>query len=172
MDKRDSFIFYRSFFEAITILPNKERLKVFDAIAEYSLNFKKIELTGTAKALFTLIQPQLEANNKRFISGSKAKRKQNGSKTEANNNGNGNGNVNGKGNVNIAPPSFGNYMDVLDFLKSNNKANENIEVQFEDIVVKVSTHGKAYNNANLNDLDRNQETRFLTYLMNNTKELK
>ncbi len=69
-------------------------------------------------------------------------------------------------------PSFGHYMDVLDFLRSNGNANSKIEVKFEDMTVKVSTLGKAYNKSNTNDLDRKQETRFLTYLMNNTEELK
>ena len=119
---RDSFIFYRSFFEAINELPESEQLQVYKAISEYSLNFNEIELTGIAKTIFILIKPQLEANNKRFINGtkpktklqkskSKARQKQNRSKTEANNNVNDNVNSNINENNNIYPSfdEFKNY---------------------------------------------------------------
>lgn len=82
-DKRDSFIFYRSFYEAIRDLPDAEKAKILDAICELSLNFNELELTGISKSLFILIKPQIEANNKRFRNGIKPKQKQNGSKTEA-----------------------------------------------------------------------------------------
>ena len=68
---RDSYIFYRSFYEAIKELPNENQLEIYNAIAEYSLNFKEVELSGLSKTIFTLIKPQLEANNKRFIVGQK-----------------------------------------------------------------------------------------------------
>jgi hypothetical protein len=68
---RDSYIFYRSFYEAIKELPSENQLEIYNAIAEYSLNFKEIELSGLSKTIFTLIKPQLQANNKRFIVGQK-----------------------------------------------------------------------------------------------------
>lgn len=102
---RDSFIFYRSFFEAISDLPNENQLEIYNAIADFSLNFKEPNLSGLSSTIFKLIKPQLEANNKRFENGSKpkqkrniskteAKKKQVKSKTEANNNVNNNVNVN------------------------------------------------------------------------------
>ncbi len=100
-NKRDSFIFYRSFYEALQDLPNQQRLEIYDAICNFSLNFQECELKGISSTIFKLIKPQLEANNKRFINGSKpkkskteAKLKQVRSKTEANNNVNDNVNVN------------------------------------------------------------------------------
>ena len=78
--ERDSFIFYRSFYESIKEIPEEEQLKVYKAITEYALNQSEIELTGIAKAIFTLIKPQLDANYQKFLNGSKAKRKQNTSK--------------------------------------------------------------------------------------------
>lgn len=69
--KRDSFIFYRSFYEAITELPEKNQAELYKAICEYSLNMEAQELTGLSKTIFTLIRPQLEANNKRFLNGIK-----------------------------------------------------------------------------------------------------
>ena len=80
---RDSFVFYRSFYEAIKELPQENQLEIYNAIAEYSLNFVIPELTGISKTIFILIKPQIEANQKRYINGTKPKRKQTVSKTEA-----------------------------------------------------------------------------------------
>jgi|DEB0MinimDraft_6_1074348.scaffolds.fasta_scaffold63744_2 hypothetical protein len=69
---RDSFIFYRSFYEAIKSLPEKEQLEIYNAIAEYSLNFNEMQLEKSlSKTIFILIKPQLDANNKRYIAGQK-----------------------------------------------------------------------------------------------------
>lgn len=78
---RDSAIIYRSFYEAIKELPKPNQAEVWEAIFEYSLNFNEIELKGISKTIFTLIKPQLEANIKKFLNGTKPKQK--GSKTEA-----------------------------------------------------------------------------------------
>ena len=78
--ERDSFIFYRSFYESIKALPEENQLEIYNAIMEFALNQNEIEISNLSKAIFILIKPQLEANYKRFINGSKAKRKQNGSK--------------------------------------------------------------------------------------------
>lgn len=68
---RDSFIFYRSFFETIGDLDDKQQLEIYRAIAEFSLNDKRVELVGLSKTIFRLIEPQLEANRKRFLNGQK-----------------------------------------------------------------------------------------------------
>lgn len=70
-NQRDSFIFYRSFYEAINDLSGKGQLAVYQAIANYSLNFDENELQGIPKTIFTLIKPQLNANNKRYLNGTK-----------------------------------------------------------------------------------------------------
>lgn len=119
---RDSFIIYRSFYEAICDLDSDSQAFVFKAICEYSLNFKEIELNGISNTIFKLIKPQLDANNKRYENGkqpklkqgttkTEAKRKQNGIKTEANKNDNVNVNVNDNKNVNKIPTfeEFGKY---------------------------------------------------------------
>jgi hypothetical protein len=69
--KRESFIFYRSFYEAIQDLPKENQLELYNAIAQYSLNFEEKTLNGISKTIFKLIKPQLDANNKRFINGKK-----------------------------------------------------------------------------------------------------
>ena len=104
--KRDSIIFYRSFYEAITELPIEIQGSIYTAIFEYSLNFNEVVLDGLPKTIFTLIKPQLDANNKRYKNGLKGgrnkqeetktepKRNQNETKPEANKNVNDNVNKN------------------------------------------------------------------------------
>lgn len=82
--ERESFIFYRSFAEALEGLSDKDRLAILDAIIAKSLYFEDKELKGIQKNLFSLIKPQIEANNKRYKNGCQPKNKQNESKTEAN----------------------------------------------------------------------------------------
>lgn len=87
---RDSFIFYRSFFEAIRELNADEQALTFCAICDLALNGKETELTGTPKIVFTLMKPQILVNNRRYLNGCKPKKnKQNGSKAEANHKQNG-----------------------------------------------------------------------------------
>ena len=71
---RDSVIFYKSFYEAIECLPENERLNAYKAIMEYALNEQEIDLNGTAKAIFMLAKPQIDANNRRFENGIKGGR--------------------------------------------------------------------------------------------------
>lgn len=70
----DSFIFYRSFFEAISRISDKEKLQIYEAICELALNKKQVELNGLAKSLFILIEPQIIANSKRQTNGKKGGR--------------------------------------------------------------------------------------------------
>ena len=71
---RDSFIFYRSFYEAAEDLCPEEKCAMFDAICDYALNFKEPSLEGTPKLAFRLIKPQLDANIARFNNGQKGGR--------------------------------------------------------------------------------------------------
>lgn len=71
---RDSFIFYRSFFEAAEDLCPEEKCAMYDAICDYALNFKEPSLEGTPKLAFRLIKPQLDANIARFNNGQKGGR--------------------------------------------------------------------------------------------------
>lgn len=107
--KRDSFVTYRSFYEAVKSLDYETIGKVYVAINEYALDHNEVVCDGIVKTVFTLIKPQLEASFQKAISGSKggkvsksqsseeledkeernistleANPKQNGSKTKAN----------------------------------------------------------------------------------------
>lgn len=70
--KRDSFIFYRSFYKAIKCLSKEDQLFFYRAICRYSLDQKLPKngsLTGTRLALWSLISPQLLANYSKFTNG-------------------------------------------------------------------------------------------------------
>ncbi len=55
--ERESFIFYRSFYEAIRELPDNIRLEVFTAITEYALYGKQPEnLKPFARGMFIVIK--------------------------------------------------------------------------------------------------------------------
>ena len=130
--QRDSFIFYRSFYEAINDLPEKSQLKVYKAICEMSLNFDEIDLSGLSLTIFKLIKPQLEANNKRYINGSKGgapkcnqnatkrqpKNNQKTTKKQPNNNVNENDNENVNENDNINTSSSSNN-NIYSYLEDN-----------------------------------------------------
>ena len=70
--KRDSFIFYRSYYDAINYLKPEDQLKMFRKICDYSLDL--IETEDDDKyidCLFSLIKPLLDANRKRYLNGCK-----------------------------------------------------------------------------------------------------
>lgn len=72
---KDSFVFYRSFYESTKGLPIESRLRLFDNICELALNGKDIDgLKGIEENIFTLIRPQIEANNQRYENGKKGGR--------------------------------------------------------------------------------------------------
>lgn len=104
---RDSFIFYRSFYEAISELPKENQADSYNAIMRYALDQEEIELTGISKAIFSLVKPQLDANYKKYENGkqkkskTEAKQKQTKSKKVTNVNVNDNVNENENANVNV-----------------------------------------------------------------------
>lgn len=70
----DTYIFYRSFHEALSELDIKEYGKIMYAINEYALNQNEEKvnaLSGITKALWTLIKPQIDANLRRREIGSR-----------------------------------------------------------------------------------------------------
>lgn len=81
---RESFIFYKSFYDAIKDLPRDIQGEIYTAIMEYSLYDNETDnLKSVARSIFTLIKPQIDVNNKRFQNGSKGGRpKPNNNQTE------------------------------------------------------------------------------------------
>lgn len=58
---KDTFIFYRSFAEAMEDMTDKQQLSFLKAIIKYALYGAETELKGIEKMAFTLVKPQLEA---------------------------------------------------------------------------------------------------------------
>ena len=69
--KRLQFTFYRSYYDAIKVLPKKEQTAVMLALCAYALDKVEPSLTGTAGAIFTLIRPTLDSGWKKAIGGTK-----------------------------------------------------------------------------------------------------
>ena len=81
---RDSFVFYRSFYTAIKRLSAEDQANALRAIAEYALDEKEPESEGIERTVFELVKPQIDANNKRYLNGTKGGRPK--TKKEPNNN--------------------------------------------------------------------------------------
>ena len=71
---RDGFVFYRSFYESFSDLSKKDKLTLFDALCNYALNDVEPELSGVPAAMFKLLKPQVDANNRRYENGKKGGR--------------------------------------------------------------------------------------------------
>ncbi len=71
---RDSFVFYRSFMEAIEDLPAEDFKRCVVSLTEYALDDKEPDASGVVKTFFKLAKPQIDANNKRFENGCKGGR--------------------------------------------------------------------------------------------------
>lgn len=112
--KRDSFVFYRSFFEAIEKLKKSDKLTVYSHLCRYALGEEVDELDGVPGAIFDLIKPQIDANFQRYENGTKGgkygklggrpktpKEPQENPKQTPNVNVNVNENVNDNENVNV-----------------------------------------------------------------------
>ncbi len=71
MIERDSFVFYRSFYEGIKELDFEQQGRVYNALFGYALNGEETNLTGAEKTAFVLIKPQIDANNIKYENGKK-----------------------------------------------------------------------------------------------------
>lgn len=67
---RDSFVFYRSFFEAISLMPPEVQAEVYPALVEYALNGKEPKgLSDIAQGVFILVKPNIDASITRIENG-------------------------------------------------------------------------------------------------------
>lgn len=65
----ESFVFYRSFRDAIDVMDEKDQLATLLAICDYALYGIERELTGMPYAVFTVSRPSIDANIKRRENG-------------------------------------------------------------------------------------------------------
>ena len=139
---KESFVFYKSFYESIKEVDDNIQLELFKAICEYSLNDEEIELTPISKALFTLMKPIIDSAKKRYVAsvengkkGGRPRKEENLEKpnqnleetqTKPNQNLNVNDNVNVNDNINIYSPAKAEqipYKEIIEYL--NLKSNSN-----------------------------------------------
>lgn len=164
---RDSFIFYRSFFETFEKLPREERLDLFEAVCSYALNDSDpAEMSGVGDAIFTLLKPQLDANTRKYENGLKGgrpkaeknqtetKEKPNGNQTESkpkrndNVNDNVNVNVNVNDNVNVnenenAPvPADSSPSSIIEYL--NHKVGSSYRTDSKTVQLITDLIGMGY----------------------------
>lgn len=68
---RDSFVFYKSFLDAIECFPDEVQIVLYKAVTGYALNGIEPQLNGAEKGVWALIKPQIDVNNIRYINGCK-----------------------------------------------------------------------------------------------------
>lgn len=74
--ERDSFVFYKSFYEAIQNLTPDIQLEVLTAVIEYALYGRTPDnLKPFAKGMFTLMKPNIDVNTTRYENGKKGGRR-------------------------------------------------------------------------------------------------
>ena len=71
---RQSFVFYDSFYKAMSYLNDKEKIQYIEAICNYSLFDITIDMDLKIEAMFALIKPQIDANIKKRENGKKGGR--------------------------------------------------------------------------------------------------
>ena len=162
--KRNSFVFYESFFLAANTMPDSDRLAFYDSLIDYALNGKEPKkLSKSLLGYFALVKPQIDSNNKKFVAGSKGGRKKNQSNAEQKTNGSedeepedSNRKTNGcyseKPNVNV---------NVNDNVNVNENVNDNDNENFnENVNVKGNANANANDhenaNENENELEKNK----------------
>lgn len=76
---RNSFVFYRSFYEAIKNLPRDIQGEIYTAIMEYGLYGNETDnLKPIARSIFMLVKPIMDANYSRYENGCKGGRPKGG----------------------------------------------------------------------------------------------
>lgn len=85
---RDGFIFYESFRNAMKGLPVETQLLLYNAISDYALYDIEPDfgIDGIASGFFTLMRPQIDANNRRRDVGARGGRPSKAIEFEADNN--------------------------------------------------------------------------------------
>ena len=72
---RDTFVFYRSYFDAIEFLSKKNRLLAYEAIAKYALNQEEIQdLPPQVAIILKMAKPNIDANIRNYNKRVKSKK--------------------------------------------------------------------------------------------------
>lgn len=136
--ERESFVFYRSFYEAIRRQPKKVQADIYNAIADYALNgTEPTDSPDAVVSIFLLVKPQIDANNIRYEVGKKGGRPKK-NKTNGFEN-----------NEKTKTDGFENTCENDGFEKPNVNVNEN---------VNVNVNGNVNDNENVNAASARKRT--------------
>ena len=72
--ERDSFVFYRSFYDSIKGLGDAEFAECMRFLCEYALNDRELDGGTLAEVVLKMAKPQIDANNQRRSNGAKGGR--------------------------------------------------------------------------------------------------
>ena len=70
--ERKQFTWYRSYYDALKEIPAEEFRAIVLAVCAYALDGEEPELSGVARAIFTLIRPTLEVGRSKAENRSRA----------------------------------------------------------------------------------------------------
>lgn len=137
---RDSFVFYKSFYEAMQNIPEEDKLKLYEAICKYCFYDEIVELDGISKAMFILMKPNIDKANNRWLASVENGKK--GGRPPKNNN-------QKKPNQNLEKPNH-------NLNKTKNKPNQNLNVDV-DVDVDVDDDENGDENEETKTIDRFEE---------------
>lgn len=133
--ERESFVFYRGFYEAMQELEDNERLELLDMICGYALFGREPKKKGAVVAIFKAVKPQIDANNKRFEDGCKGGRPKNHKKKPV---------VSELKTSGFENENHG-FEDENQWLGENENVNVNVNEnvnEHENVVVNENVHGE------------------------------
>ncbi len=133
-------VFYRSFFDAIKELPERNQVEVLKAICEFGFDGIEPEISGISKTVWILIKPNLQANRKKWESGCKAKTKQKISKPKAKK----------KQEVSKPEANVDVYVDVDEDVNVDEEKDENVNVSL--MVLPTEVPQKKFIKPSINDI--------------------
>ena len=167
--RRDSFVCYKSFYDAIKQLSDEDFARCMRAICEYALNGAEVDIQGVPSVVFQLVKPQIDANNRKFLNGMRGKEcgnlgkeygklggrpktpqetpqetPQSGEKNPPNVNVNDNVNVNVNDNVNV------NVSSVANATAPPTKKTVAIEARREQLLTDMRKYENIYSSEMLN----------------------
>lgn len=127
---RESFVFYSSFYEALKELPEETQLELYKALCEYSFNDNIPELSPVAKAMFTVMKPNIDKAAARYTASVENGRK--GGAPKGNNNAHKN---------NLKQPR-NNLKQPRNNLNVDDNDNDNVDdnVNVDEDVTNISFH--------------------------------
>ena len=79
---RDSFVFYRSFYEACKELDAEDFKAAVMAICAHALDGEEPDIKGVSKAVYVMAKPIIDVNNIRYENGKKGGRPKNQTETK------------------------------------------------------------------------------------------